>query len=215
MNLSLKNELAIADLRFLLPMHPGDKVLLSDSFQILEEELGKIGVSYSQLSMITEGRESINSEKKFDFAILPILSTPNLEDALRVIIPMLNDGAYVICGTKNSGYWLKYLKSYTRDKDSEINFNKGLATFQKMGFSLLRLFGNPDKISNPRFLVDLDSKEPTLHFISHILTPYTRKGAISWFIAKYFFKAFQYTSFYPSMIWLTQKNSSDGVVCDA
>jgi hypothetical protein len=205
MTLSSENDVALADLRLLLPLRAGDEILLGSECPYLEHELDQLKVRHTRIADLGSSQAERPSVQKFQHAIFPALPLPDVEASLEYIRQRLDHQATLLFGTANPLYWLRKIAKH-KVSTSSLHPQQGHVICQNQNFKVVRLFGNPDSLDNPRYLIDLETPEPTEHFIHHVQIPYSIKGEALRLLSHTWMKVRSYNTIFPSLLWQVVHN---------
>ena len=134
MSTFLEKELAIADLRFLLPLHPGDNVFILGEFPLLEKELTQQQVQVTCCNSFKNIDETLPSALAFHHAIIPYLPSDQFETLIRFLSTHLKAGGRVILGTVNPRFGFGLLTGKNKPGLINLHLKSGAKLLEKAGY---------------------------------------------------------------------------------
>lgn len=202
--------LAIADLKYLLPLKRGDHAWVGGNYPRLIEELEKQRIHVALYDACAHGNDEDRQSGKFNLAIFPVFMFEDTEKNFELWRSGLSDGATLVFGCANPAYLPGILKSTGSQSGWGLTLEQGKSLAQKFGFKVERIFGNPGSIYHPRYLVDLETREPTQYYFKEIFTPYRRKSIIAGYLSAKVGQLLPLVRLYRSFVWQTTYHAGSG-----
>jgi hypothetical protein len=180
---------AQADLRFLLPLHSGQQVVvLGNAPQLIEALLAEnihverdiYQAKYHELSVNALPFEPAS----IDHVIIPLPPDARLlwwlDEAARILKP----GGWLLLGVHNA-MRLQRLRFWKRDRSRGVSlmwFNCQ-KLFARKGFQIANGYGVHDDLQRPQHLVPLERPAITPYFFEHVIAPASRVGRLAQYVA--------------------------------
>lgn len=205
-----ENELAIADLKFLLPMEPGDHIWLGGHYPRLVEELEKLQMHVTLYDPEQHNPNLGSHSEKFHHAIFPIMPFAEIESNFKLWSARLMDGASLVFGSSNPTYWLRFVKPANSGNAIGLDPQIGKHVAEKFGFAVEHVYGNPADAGAPRYLVELGRRLPSRFFFKELFTPYRRGSEWVRQLSLGWSKFNSSASLYRSLVWHVRYHAKAG-----
>ena len=210
MSTFLEKELAIADLRFLLPMQPGDNVFILGEFPLLEKELTQQQVQVTCCDSFKNIDETLPSPLAFHRAIIPYLPSDQFENLIRFLSIHLKAGGRVILGTINPRFGFGLLNGKNKPGLTSLNMKSGSKLWAMYGFKVNQIYGNPKDLEHPRHLVDLARPQISTFYMNSVFVTYRLRAEIFRRFALIWSKIFPVVSLFPTLVWCLERSKEQG-----
>jgi len=170
-----------AELRFFLPLSPGQRVgVLGDSKPLIETLMAD-GLIVSIISPPADHPliidDSGNPNIDLDHLIIPEFSSDCYDSCLSRIVQRLKPGGWLLLGIHNSKALYHILSKKRPVGHSRISLGKSSDLLCRNGLRIVRCYGAYDELEHPEILVPLDTGEAAYFFFRNIFVPATRFAA--------------------------------------
>ena len=170
-----------AELRFFLPLAPGQAVgVLGDSKPLIET-LTADGLTVTIISppadhpLITDDPGNPNID--LDHLIIPEYSSDCYDPCLSRILQRLKPGGWLLLGIHNSEALFHIFSKKKPVGRSRISLGKSSDLLYRNGFHIVRCYGAYDELEHPEIMVPVDTGEAAYFFFKNIFVPATRFAA--------------------------------------
>lgn len=207
-----ENELAIADLKFLLPLQPGEHIWLGGNYPRLITELQKQQMDVTLYDAETHVPNPHDPAEKFNHAIFPAMPFAEIELNFKLWSAYLMDGASLVFGSSNPAYWLRFVKPSDAKNTIGLDPKNGKIAAGKYSFTIEHLYGNPGDADTPRYLVELDRRPPSTYYFKELFTPYRRGSKMVRQLTLGWGRVNPAASLYRSLVWHATYHQQPGGV---
>lgn len=210
MSTFLEKELAIADLRFLLPLQPGDEVFILGEFPLLEKELKQQQVQVTCWNSFKNIDETPQTALAFHHAIIPYLPSDQFETLIRFLSTHLKAGGCVILGAVNPRFGFRLLTGKNKPGLVNLHLKSGAKLLEMAGYKVKQVYGNPKDLEHPRHLVDLASPQISTFYMKNVFVTYRLRAEIFRRFALIWSRIFPVVSLFPTLIWCLERAEAQG-----
>lgn len=210
MSTFLEKELAIADLRFLLPLQPGNKVFILGAFPLLEKELKQQQVQVTCWNSFKNIDETLQTALEFHHAIIPYLRSDQFETLIRFLSIHLKAGGRVILGAVNPRFGFRLLTCKNKPGLIYLHPKSGAKILEKAGYKVKQIYGNPKDLEHPRHLVDLASPQISPFYMKNVFVTYRLRAEIFRRFALIWSRIFPVVSLFPTLVWCLERSGTQG-----
>jgi hypothetical protein len=170
-----------AELRFFLPLAPGQAVgVLGDSKHLIEA-LTADGLTVTRISPPADHSlmtgDSGNLPIDLDHLIIPEYSSDCYDPCLSRILQRLKPGGWLLLGIHNSEALYHIFSKKRPVGQFRISLGKSSDLLSRNGLRIMRCFGAYDELEHPEILVPLDTGEAAYFFFRNIFVPAIRFAA--------------------------------------
>ncbi len=170
-----------AELRFFLPLAPGQAVgVLGDSKPLIET-LTADGLNVTIISLpadhplITD--DSSNPNIDLDHLIILEYSSDCYDPCLSRIVQRLKPGGWLLLGIHNSEALYHILSKKRPVGQSRISLGKSSDLLYRNGLRIVRCYGAYEELERPEILVPVDTGEAANYFFRNVIVSTTRFAA--------------------------------------
>ena len=170
-----------SDLRFLIPIHQGDRALIFGGTKALGEAIQSEKVELTTAEQV----DSIPAESA-DHVLIPELTKELLNGFPDQYSRILKPNGWIFVGVHNAeslerlAFWKLKRKAKFR-----LSIRQCKKMFHKNGIEVVGFYGVNKNLQHPQFLIALEHKEQTAFFFEHMYYPYSRRGAVMQTIAQW------------------------------
>jgi len=170
-----------AELRFFLPLAPGQAVgVLGDSRHLIEA-LTADGLTVTTISPPADHSlmtgDPGNPTIDLDHLIIPEYSSDCYDPCLSRILQQLKPGGWLLLGIHNSEAQYHIFSKKRPVGQFRISLGKSSDLLSRNGLRILRCYGAYDELEHPEILVPLDTGEAAYFFFRNIFVPAIRFAA--------------------------------------
>jgi len=170
-----------AELRFFLPLAPGQAVgVLGDSKHLIEA-LTADGLTVTRISPPADHSlmtgDSGNLPIDLDHLIIPEYSSDCYDPCLSRILQRLKPGGWLLLGIHNSEALYHIFSKKRPVGQFRISLGKSSDLLSRNGLRIMRCYGAYDELEHPEILVPLDTGEAAYFFFRNIFVPAIRFAA--------------------------------------
>ena len=170
-----------AELRFFLPLSPGQRVgVLGDSKPLIET-LTADGLTVTIISppadhpLITD--DSGNPNIDLDHLIIPEYSLDYYDPCLSRVLQRLKPGGWLLIGIHNSESLYRIFSNKGAVLQPFFSLKECCDLLCRNGIQIVRCYGAYDELEHPEILVPFDTGEAAYFFFRNIFVPATRFAA--------------------------------------
>lgn len=201
----------ISDFRFLLPLSPGQTVLVFGEVPELIEMIRSSAINCIHILDQNQGQSTSEQDQSFfwnanssqsfiplpfpdrsvDHILVPHANFKNPELVFQELARVLKLEGQIFFGLKTKKYWLYPLSRViniwnTSSLDSLLTLETLKSKGRLNDFKILKTFGIYQSLKDPRYLIPLEDAGPAQYFIDHMLTPFTLQGRLHQRLVKFF-----------------------------
>jgi hypothetical protein len=170
-----------AELRFFLPLAPGQRVgVLGDSKQLLDALAAdglEITIIPPPASLPLETAETGNAINDLDHLVIPEYSSDCYDPCLSRIVQRLKPGGWFLIGIHNSESLYRTFSKKGTVVQHCFSLRESIVLLGKNDIQTVHCYGVYDELEHPEILVPLDTREAACFFFRNIFMPATRFAA--------------------------------------
>ena len=170
-----------ADLRFLMPLHSGQQVVVIGEAPQLTAALEEEDIITSMVMPISDTKHLLLADRSADHVIVPVLQEHDYHQLLQEISRVIKVGGWLLLGFRNAEGLsrLAFWKGAKKNGAPRVALNTCHELLTASGFDILTAFGVRQNLENPQFLIPLDRRETSHFFFQRIFFPNTRAAALA------------------------------------
>lgn len=156
---------AQADLRWVLPLRAGETIWIYGKMPALEESLKAAALKFRRVDA------DHFAPMVADHLLAPVVSAGELEMLIGLGKQALRPGGYALFGVYNAAFLGALIG---RSSPGGARLTSIVQRLQAAGFSVRSIFGTFYSLTEPRFLVSLETRQPSRYFWERLYLPPSR-----------------------------------------